>query len=119
MTTPDYEMWFGPNDLDPNLVTSRDEMRRNFVRSFAVMPDVTNITREQRVSDGPIGGIVIPDSTSREREVIKLIPPSRIVIHTIRRVRDHEVRLDATEHALDVRRHRAVAAEEAMPAEQP
>ena len=34
----------------------------------------------------------------------------------IRRVGDHQVRLDAAEHALDVRRDRAVAAEETMPA---
>ena len=43
----------------------------------------------------------------------------RLVIHPVGRVGDHQVRLDAAEHALDVRRDRAVAAEEAMPPEQP
>ena len=35
------------------------------------------------------------------------------------RVSDHKVRRDATEHALDIRRDRAVAAEETMFPEQP
>ena len=37
----------------------------------------------------------------------------------IGRVGHHQQRLDAAEHALDVRRDRAVAAEETMPPEQP
>jgi hypothetical protein len=47
------------------------------------------------------------------------IAPIGVVVNAIRRVGDHQVRLDAAEHALDVRRHRAVAAEETMPPEQP
>jgi RNA-directed DNA polymerase len=39
-----------------------------------------------------------------------LIAPSRIVADPIRRVCHHQVRRDAAEHALDVRRDRAVAA---------
>ena len=35
------------------------------------------------------------------------------------RVSDHKVRRDATEHALDIRRDRAVAAEQTVPPEQP
>jgi hypothetical protein len=43
----------------------------------------------------------------------------RVVIHAIGQVGDHQVRLDAAEHALDVRRDRAIAAEEAVPPEEP
>ena len=39
-----------------------------------------------------------------------------VVINAVGRVGDHQVRLDAAEYALDVRRDRAVAAEETMPA---
>src|SRR5580700_5562106 len=48
-----------------------------------------------------------------------LVAPSRVVINAVGRVGDHQVRLDSAEHALDVRRDRAVAAEEAVPAEEP
>jgi hypothetical protein len=47
------------------------------------------------------------------------VAPRRVIIHTVRRIRDHQVRLAAAEHALDVRRHCAVAAEQSMTAEQP
>ncbi len=49
----------------------------------------------------------------------KFVTPLRIVIDPIRWVRDHQVRLDTAEHALDVRGDGAVAAEETVPAEQP
>jgi hypothetical protein len=45
--------------------------------------------------------------------------PSRVVINAVGRVSDHKVRRDATEHALNVGRHCAVAAEQAMAAEHP
>jgi hypothetical protein len=45
-----------------------------------------------------------------------LIPPIRIILHPIGRVGDHKVRIDAAEHALDVSRDRAIAAEETVPA---
>jgi hypothetical protein len=48
-----------------------------------------------------------------------LIAPSRVVIDAVGRVGDHEVRRDATEHALNVGRHCAVAAEQSMTAEHP
>ena len=47
------------------------------------------------------------------------IAPRWIVFYPVRRVCHHQVRLDAAEHALDVGRHRAVAAEQPMPPEQP
>jgi hypothetical protein len=43
-----------------------------------------------------------------------LIAPSRVVINAVGRVGDHKVRRDATEHVLNVGRHCAVAAEQAM-----
>src|SRR5437588_11429117 len=48
-----------------------------------------------------------------------LIAPSRVVINAVGRVGDHKVRRDATEHARNVGRHCAVAAEQAMRAEPP
>jgi hypothetical protein len=47
------------------------------------------------------------------------IAPRWIVFYPVRRVCHHQVRLDAAEHALDVRRDGAIAAEETMPPEQP
>ena len=44
--------------------------------------------------------------------------PRQIIFDAIRRIGDHQVRLDAA-GALDVGRDRAVAAEEAMPPEHP
>ena len=46
-----------------------------------------------------------------------LIAPSRVVINAVGRVGDHKARRDATEHARNVGRHCAVAAERAMAAE--
>jgi hypothetical protein len=43
----------------------------------------------------------------------------RVVINAVGRVGDHKVRRDATEHARNVGRHCAVAAEQAMAAEHP
>jgi hypothetical protein len=40
-------------------------------------------------------------------------------LNAIGRVGDHQVRLNGTEHALDVGRHGAVAAEQPMPPQQP
>ena len=48
-----------------------------------------------------------------------LIAPSRVVINAVGRVGDHKVRRDATEHARNVGRHCAVAAEQSMTAEHP
>ena len=48
-----------------------------------------------------------------------LVAPSRVVINAVGRVGDHKVRRDATELALNVGRHCAVAAEQAMAAEHP
>ena len=48
-----------------------------------------------------------------------LIAPNRVVIDAVGRVGDHEVRRDATEHTRNVGRHCAVAAEQAMPSEEP
>jgi hypothetical protein len=65
-------------------------------------------------ADSP-GSFLLPDTSCR----CSAVPPCRIIFDPIRRVGDHRVRLDAAEHALDVRRDRAVAAEETMPPEDP
>jgi hypothetical protein len=44
---------------------------------------------------------------------------ARLVINAVGRFGDHKVRRDATEHARNVGRHCAVAAEQAMAAEHP
>jgi SAM domain (Sterile alpha motif) len=54
-----------------------------------------------------------------DTDLLTLVAPRRIIIHAVRRVCYHQVRLDAAEHALDVRRDRAVAAEDAVPPEHP
>jgi hypothetical protein len=58
-------------------------------------------------------GFVLAIERNRE------LRPFWIVLNPIRRVCDHKVRLDAAEHALDIRRDRAVAAEETVPPQQP
>ena len=55
---------------------------------------------------------MVPSAAARLRHAGSILDP-------IRRVSHHQVRLDAAEDALDVRRDRAVAAEETMPPEQP
>ena len=48
-----------------------------------------------------------------------LIAPSRVVVNPVGWVGDHKVRRETTEHALNVGRHCAVAAEQSMTAEHP
>jgi hypothetical protein len=90
------------------------------------VPYVGNISCEQAPRASPIRLVVIQhltDGAGADGPVAhlgagarSLISPIRVIIHPLRWIRHHQVRLDAAEHALDVRRHRAVAAEEPVPA---
>ena len=110
-----------PDDLATNVKADSKQGGFHLAGVQASVPDICNITRKQRPSLTPIRVIVIEDlaeSLSGAADP-SLTPPSGIVADAVGRVGDHQVRLDAAEHALDVRGDRAVAAEEAVPSEQP
>jgi hypothetical protein len=95
------------------------------------VPDIRDVAREERPRLTPIGAIIVLNLAECSAADLSgsavgpsaidrcAVTPPRIVFDAIGRVGDHQVRLDAAEHALDVRRDRAVAAEEAMPPEDP
>jgi hypothetical protein len=60
-----------------------------------------------------------PRRTERPSAHLSSSPPRRIVTHAVGRIGDHKMRRDTTEHALNVGRRRAVAAEQSMAAEHP
>ena len=86
------------------------------------MPYISHVAWEQSPRLTPIRRVIVEHNSSGfsayEGAVTTFhtVPPHRIVIDPIGRVGDHQVRLAAAEHALDVRRDRAVAAEETVPA---
>ena len=91
------------------------------------MPNIGHRAGEQRPGLAPISPVVIHDLADGTRCLFLpddplgcgAIPPRRIVTHAVGRVGDHKVRRDATEHARNVGRHCAVAAEQSMAAEHP
>src|ERR1700737_1885228 len=101
------------------------------------VPNIGHRAGEQRPGLAPISPVVIDYFADRPRPdrldaragrnppgraiatSAGLIAPSRVVINAEGRVGDHKVRRDATEHARNVGRHCAVAAEQAMAAEPP
>jgi hypothetical protein len=88
----------------------------------AGVPNIDNLSWKQIPCIAPIGAPIVIDFSygSRAKRLavvsVPLIPPIRIILHPIGRVGDHKVRIDAAEHALDVSRDRALAAEETVPA---
>jgi hypothetical protein len=128
MAAADRKIIFHPDDVRPSLKAAPIETILHDADLGPSVPDISHRAREQRPSLTPISPVIVlnlaqraatddPGSAGSPMPLNRgRYPPLSIVIHPIRRVGDHQVRLDAAEHALDVRRHRAVAAEEAMPA---
>jgi hypothetical protein len=96
-----------------------------FVRGAAGAPHDKGWATERRgvtmygTSQADRVSVPLPFMGDRISSVDHLGPTSRVVINAVGRVSDHKVRRDATEHALNVGCHCAVAAEQAMAAEHP
>ena len=70
------------------------------------MPDVGDIAGKQRPGLAPVGAVVVQHLAGGEIGTVAelALPPGRIVVHAIGRIGDHQVRLHAGEHPLDIRR---------------
>ena len=89
-------------------------------RMQRAVPDVGDVAGEQRPGLAPVGAVVVQHlAGAAGRGGAGLVAPGRIVVDAVGRVGDHQLRLDAVEQALDVGRHRGVAAEQPVRAEQP
>jgi hypothetical protein len=108
--------------LSPSQMTSRASAAVGATRAMRRRPAATC------ARFAPIGaGVVLNGTTHNDlarakpatRELAFGVAPRRIILHATRRIGDHQVRLDAAEHALDVRRGRAVAAEQTILPEGP
>src|ERR1700721_2135260 len=137
MAAADREVVFGPNDLRAGLEAAGGSAVLHAAGLGPGVPNIGHRAGEQRPGLAPISPVVIDYFADRPRpdrlddragrnppgrpiaRSAGLIAPSRVVINAVGRVGDHKVRRDATEHALDIRRDRAVAAEETGAAEHP
>jgi len=127
MAAADREIVFDPDDLRPSLKVAPIEAILHDADLGPGVPDIGHRAGEQRPSLAPVSPVVVFHLASGSRRLLLPNQPGRggaiaprwIVFYPVRRVCHHQVRLDATERAFDVRRDRAVAAQQPMPPEQP
>src|SRR5438067_3220554 len=127
MAAADREIIFDPDDLRPSLKVAPIEAILHDADLGPGVPDIGHRAGEQRPSLAPVSPVIVFYLASGSRPLLLPDQPGRggaiaprwIVFYSVRRVCHHQVRLDAAEHALDVCRHRAIAAEQPMPPEQP
>lgn len=88
------EAILGPDNHGAVLESAGLQGFEHRVRVHAGVPDVGDVTWEQRPRFAPVGAVIVEHLAGLER----VVAGARwIVIHAIRRVGDHQVRLHFTE----------------------
>src|SRR6266404_2704338 len=125
ISAAEHKVLLGPNDLRANLKLRGSEGFRYFSGVHAGMPNIGHIPGEKLVRSAPIGLVVIGYGTNLSLpSQPRSLPPLRVVLYPIRRVRHHQEWLGITQEAITqeaphVLCRRGVAAEHAMRAADP
>ena len=116
----EHQPLLGPDDLAADGEAGRLEALGDGRRVQRAMPDVGDVAGEQRPGLAPVGAVVVQHLAGAPgRGGAGLVAPGRVVVDAVGRVGDHQLRRHAVEQALDVGRHRGVAAEQPVRAEEP
>ena len=118
MTTTQREMLFEPNHLGAKLEPGRLQIRRHGRGVQARMPHIRDGARKQPPRHRPVGAIVVGDRADRGPLLgIRVVPPRRRVLHTVRRIRRHQGRGHPRQDAGHLVGRRRVAAEQTVRAQ--
>ncbi len=123
VAAPHNQSRLAPDNLRADHKVAGHQALADRRRVHPAVPDVGDSAREQRPGLTPVRPVVVQHPTLSQT-LMWLVhsgikTPSRVVVHAIRRIGHHQVRLLASERALDHRRVGAVAAGEPVPTQQP
>ena len=118
---PEHQAVLGPDDLGADLEAAGGQALGHRRRVQGAVPDIGHLAGEQRPGLAPVGPVVVlaPCRCGGRGAEPGAVAPGRVVLHAIGRVGDHQVRPHAGQRPLDHRRVGAVAADQAVAAEQP
>jgi len=105
------EMLLGPDDLSAHLQPASRQTGGDDVTVHRPVPDISDISREQRIRLPPVSSIVVEHLSPRELAgtAAAARSPRRVVADTVWRIGDHQVRLRSRQHQLDIGRAGTVA----------
>ena len=115
------EVLLGPDDLSAQLQPAGRQIGGHDIAVQRAVPDIGDIPGKQRIGLPPVGAIVVEHLALRELAAAEAAArsPGRIVADPVRRIGDHQMRLRARQHLLDIGRAGAVAAANPMVSQQP
>jgi hypothetical protein len=82
-------------------------------------PKTGAIAEAEKITDADDLKAAESQKAAMSKAKVPLLTATEFITHPVGWIGDHQMRLDPAEHALDVRRDRAVAAEETMLPEEP
>ena len=115
------EVLLAPDKLGAQLQPAGGQTGGDDIAVQSPVPDIRDVTGEQRIGLTPVGAIIVEHLAPREFAGTEAAarPPGWIVFDPVRRIGDHQVRLRPREHRRDIGLARAVAAANPMRAQQP
>jgi hypothetical protein len=115
------EMLLGPDDLSAQLQPASRQTGGDDVAVHRPVPDISDISREQRICLPPVGAIVVEHLAPRELAgtAAAACSPGRVVADPIGRIGDHQVRLRSRQYQLDICRAGTVATADPVVAQEP
>src|SRR6516162_1485378 len=115
------EMLLGPDDLSAHLQPASRQAGGDDVAVHRPVPDISDISREQRIGLPPVSAIVVEHFPPRELAgtATAARSPGRVVADTVGRIGDHQIRLRSRQHQLDICRAGTVATADPVGAQEP